>query len=422
MPIKDPKSYRYVICLVIYLCYFLVYFHRLCPAVIALDMQESFQASGTLLGLLGGAYFYAYAFMQLPIGLLADSWGPRKTISTLFLIAAAGSILMGLAPTLGWALLGRVLVGLGVSAVFVCNYKLLAEWFEARQFIIMGGVFQAVGGIGALSASAPLAWTTDLIGWRWALGSMGVATLVMAVLSYVFIRNRPPEMAWSTGPAPTTIHSSGPIGLAQGIKQVITAGRFWPVSVWTFFATGVSFAMGSLWGGPFLIQVYGLSKTAAGGVLAMFSVALIAGPPVLSALANYLGRKPVLIGCSALLATVCGLLSLMTDALPILGLFAVFFCLSLSGAATGAVVATVSKELFPSSIAGTSVGMVNLFPFLGGAVFQVVMGRILTMSGQLQGLYTVAGYRNMFLCSTAGALISLGAALLIRETLNRPTE
>ena len=106
---------RYQVFAVICLSYILVYFHRLCPAVLALDMQESFQASGTLLGVLGSAYFYPYAAMQLPVGLLVDSWGPRRTVATFFLLAAAGSVLMGLAPNLGIAVLGRLLVGVGVS-------------------------------------------------------------------------------------------------------------------------------------------------------------------------------------------------------------------------------------------------------------------------------------------------------------------
>src|SRR5512139_493643 len=80
--------YGYVVCLLIFLSYLLVYFHRVCPAVIALDLQEAFGVGGTLLGVLGSAYFYPYAIMQLPTGLLADSWGPRKLVSSFFLIAA----------------------------------------------------------------------------------------------------------------------------------------------------------------------------------------------------------------------------------------------------------------------------------------------------------------------------------------------
>lgn len=144
--ILKAKRYRYQICLIIFLSYILVFFHRLCPAVIALDMQADFEVSSTLLGVLGSAYFYPYAIMQLPTGLLADSWGPRKTVSTFFLLASGGSVLMGLAPNLGLAIIGRVMVGTGVATLFVCNYKLLAEWFCPRRFVIMGGIFMAMGG------------------------------------------------------------------------------------------------------------------------------------------------------------------------------------------------------------------------------------------------------------------------------------
>jgi MFS family permease len=161
----EREGYRYIICLLIFISYVVVFFHRLCPAVIALDLQEAFGASGTLLGVLGSAYFYPYAIMQLPTGLLADSWGPRKTVSAFFVLAASGSVLMGMAPNLTRAILGRILVGVGVSTLFVCNFKLLAEWFNPKQFVIMGGIFMAMGGVGALFSSAPLGWTSNLIGW-----------------------------------------------------------------------------------------------------------------------------------------------------------------------------------------------------------------------------------------------------------------
>ncbi len=93
-----------------------MFFHRLCPAVIALDIQASFGLTGTLLGILGSAYFYSYAAMQLPTGLMADSWGPRKTVSSFFVLAGLGSILMGVAPNLSIAVLGRILVGAVLTA------------------------------------------------------------------------------------------------------------------------------------------------------------------------------------------------------------------------------------------------------------------------------------------------------------------
>lgn len=416
---KKAEGYRYIVCLLIFISYVLVFFHRLCPAVIALDIQEAFGVTGTLLGVLGSAYFYPYAIMQLPAGLLADSWGPRKTVSAFFLLAALGSALMGMAPNLTLAILGRILVGFGVSTLFVCNFKLLAEWFTARQFVIMGGTFMAMGGVGALSSSAPLAWISNLIGWRMTLVAVGGMTLIMAVLVYALVRNRPSELGL---PSISTAQAGGgerEISLLGGVKLVAGAWRFWPISVWTFFTTGISFSIGGLWGGPYLIHMYGLSKTGAGGVLSMFAVALIVGSPCLSWVANHVGRKPVLMGCSLLLIGVCALFRRFTDSLPLPVLYPLFFCICLTGAGVGPIVAAVSKELFPRAIAGTSVGMVNLFPFFGAAVFQVVVGAIVSRSAQDGGTYSLAGYQDMFLIYLLGATISLVTAFLLQETLGR---
>ena len=65
--------YRWVIFSILAGGYILVYFHRLCPAVLAVDMMRDLRTTGAITGLLGAAYFYPYAVMQLPAGLLSDS-------------------------------------------------------------------------------------------------------------------------------------------------------------------------------------------------------------------------------------------------------------------------------------------------------------------------------------------------------------
>jgi MFS family permease len=393
-----------------------VFFHRLCPAVIALDIQSSFGITGTLLGVLGSAYFYSYAIMQLPTGLMADSWGPRKTVSTFFVLAGIGSVLMGVAPNLPLAIIGRVLVGLGVSTVFVCNFKLLSEWFSARQFVIMGGAFMAMGGIGALFSSAPLAWISNLIGWRMTLVAVGIVTLLMAALVYAFVRNRPSEMDLPPIRKDRKEEEGG-MSLMKGMKMVVTSGRFWPIAIWAFCVVGISFAVGGLWGGPYLMQVYGLSKTEAGGVLSTFALALILGSPLLSWSANRFGRKPVLIGCSLVLIGVCGVMSWFVNSMALPMLYITFFCFFLTGGSVGPIIAAVSKELFPIAISGTSVGVVNLFPFIGAAVFQVLIGAVLSSGNNGQTEYALLSFRYMFLICLAGAVLSLAVTFLMKETL-----
>jgi MFS family permease len=356
--------------------------------------------------------------MQLPAGLMADSWGPRRTVSAFFVLAGIGSILMGISPNLTLAIVGRILVGVGVSTVFVCNFKLLSEWFTVRQFVIMGGVFMTMGGIGALISSAPLAWASNVMGWRMTLITVGGVTLLLAVLVHVFVRNRPSDR----GLPPVRMdhgEKQAGIGLMKGLGMVISSFRFWPVAVWAFCVVGISFAVGGLWAGPYLMQVYGLSKPAAGGVLSTFALALIVGSPLLSWLANQFGRKPVLTGCSVLLLLVCSLMVWFVDRMPVPVLYVLFFCFFLTGGSVGPVIATVAKESFPIAISGTSVGMVNIFPFIGAAVFQLLIGAVLSGGSRGQIVYTVPGFRQMFLICLAGAFVSMVVVFFMRETLDR---
>ncbi len=417
--VGKAKTYRYYICGIIFLSYLLVFFHRLCPAVIALDMQKSFHTSGALLGVLGSAYFYPYAALQFPVGLLADSWGPRLTVSVFFLLAAAGSLLMGLAPNLTTAIVGRVLVGAGVSTVFVCNFKLLAEWFSPHRFAIMGGLFMATGGLGALFSSAPLAWASEWLGWRLSLEAVGAATLLIAVLLYLIVVNKPQDKGW---PAIGIVGDGRPVKIIRplaGMKQVLTARRFWPISLWSFFTVGIFFSLGGLWGGPYLMHVYGMDKTTAGGVLSMFAVALIVGSPTLSYLSNIWGRKAVLAFCSACLCVVSVIFALSPAGLPVWALYVLFFFFGLGGGGAGQVGATVSKELFPISIAGTAVGAVNLFPFFGGAVFQIIIGAIVSFEKRNGAAELAAAYHMMFLFVLVCAVGSAVSAFFLTETLNK---
>ncbi len=419
--IRKARSYRYIVFAIMALTYVMVYFHRTCPAVIAVDIQNYFRVSGTLLGLLSSAYFYPYAIMQLPTGLLVDSWGARKTVSSFMILAALGSVMMGLTSILGLAILGRVLVGIGVSTVFVSNFKLLTEWFEPRKFAVMGGIFMAMGGVGLLLSTAPLAWVSDLIGWRMTFVAVGVLSLVMASLVFKFVSDRPSDKGW---PAAAVVSSpkdraTPNMGLLKGLKLVIIEKRFWPIAVWSFFVVGIFFSLAGLWGGPFLIHTYGLSKTSAGAVLSMSAVGLVIGSPFLGIMSDYFGRRPVLVGANLLLIMVCGAFYLFTDRLPHVLLYVLFFSLCLSTTALAPVIVAYTKELFPPGVAGTAVGLVNLFPFLGGPFYQVIFGAVLSAGAKAGGVYPVTSYQGIFLICLVSAMISMVIALLFRETLSR---
>jgi sugar phosphate permease len=417
---QKAKRYRWVIFTVLAFGYILVYFHRLCPAVLAVDMMRDLHTSGALTGLLGAAYFYPYALMQLPAGLLSDSWGPRKTITLFFFVAFAGSVILGLAPTVFVAIVGRTLVGLGVAMLFVPTLKILAEWFHVREFAVMTGILMALGGVGSLIAATPLAWLSARIGWRFSFVAVGFFTLVLAVLVFLFVRNRPADLGW---PSPAENRQSGlpPIGLMEGVGKVLTSPAFWPLAIWFFFDCAVFFSFGGLWGGPFLIQVYGLDKTHAARILSMLAVGMIVGSPLLSYVSNtvFRARKPVLMISSIAVTGLTAVLAFMTRQVPTAGLFALCFGLGVFSSAIVVIGFTTNKELFPVQMAGTATGIVNLFPFAGGAIFQPILGAVLEHYGRTGGNFRLIGYEKAFLILFICALVAMGATFFMRETLAR---
>ena len=410
--------YRWLIFWVLAFSYILVYFHRLCPAVVALDMMGDLQAGGALLGLLSSAYFYPYAIMQLPAGLLSDSWGPRRSITLFFGLAFIGSILLGLAPSVFWAVVGRTLVGLGVSMLFVPTMKILAEWFRVREFATMTAILMAMGGLGVLTAATPLALLSTWIGWRLSFVVVGFFTLVMAILVWLFVRDRPSEFGWPspsepTGPSPPSI------GLLEGMKRVLTHPPFWPLAIWFFFDCAVFFSFGGLWGGPYLMQVYGLTKAKAGHVLSMLAIGMIVGSPLVGLLSNriFKGRKPVLVLSSFIVLCLTALLAFYTDGLSIPVLYLICLGLGIFSSAIVVVGFTTTKELFPVQIAGTSTGLVNLFPFAGGAFFQPILGYLLERQGRIGTAFTLDGYQQAFFALFLCGIVAFVACLFLKETM-----
>ena len=421
-----PPRYRWVVFCLLAFGYLLVYFHRLCPAVVALDMQADLQTSGALLGFLAAAYFYPYALMQIPSGLLSDTWGPRKTITVFFALAGVASIFLGMVSSLGLAILARVLVGLGVAMLFVPTMKVMTNWFKTDEFAMATGILMAVGGLGAYTASRPLAWLSDLMGWRGSFVVIGAITLVVAVAVWLLVRNTPEEKGL---PAvnPTAEGNTAKvqaIGLVQGIKMVLSTGGFWFLAAWFFFSFSIFFSFGGLWGGPYLMQVYGFSKAETGNILGMLALAMIVGSPVLGWLSDKVlrSRKKVIVLAAFITLGLTVPLAFFPAAMNRPMLYLLCFLLGMFNSAVVVVAFTAAKELFPVEIAGTSVGLANLFPFLGGAIAPPILGAILEAQEKTAAGYSAQAYSKAFFLYFIFALIALVASCFITETMQTKSD
>ncbi len=139
--------------------FFLSYLFRTVNAVIAPDLVRDIGVDPASLGLLTSAYFLSFAAFQLPLGVLLDRYGARRVEATLLLFAAAGAFVFARAETLTGLMLGRALIGLGVSACLMAAFKAFTLWFPAERLPLANGIQMISGGVGALVSL--LDWTQD---------------------------------------------------------------------------------------------------------------------------------------------------------------------------------------------------------------------------------------------------------------------
>ena len=414
------NRYRYFIFIILGAAYLLVFFHRLAPAVVAVDMMKDLKAGGALMGLLASAYFYPYGLMQIPAGLLSDTWGPRRSIVVFFLLGAAGSIALGLVSSVGAAITARVIVGLGVAMVFIPTLKILTHWFESHKFSRMSGLLMSLGGVGAYTASTPLALLSDAITWRGSMIVIGILTLILSAVIWLVVRDTPESAGFPPlDKCDATENSSNrKIGSLEGILIVVKSPLFWPTALCSFFGALVSLSFSGLWGGPFLMHVYGMSRTQAGAVLSALAIGMIVGAPFMSWLSNrvFHSRKKVLMLSHAAGCCLFFPLAFFTGDFSQTQLYIWCFLFNFSLSSLVVVGYSAVKDSFPLQISGTATGVLNIFPFAGAALGQPLAGWYLDAAGSAGGLYSVDAYSNIFKIGLISLFLAFVASAFVKET------
>jgi len=386
-------------------------FWRVSNAVIAGDLARDLALSPEVLGLMGGAFFYSFGLAQLPMGPLLDRFGPRIVISLLACIGAASAVLFSLADSGTMAVLARAGIGLGMAAVLMGSFKILTTWFSPHEFATLSGILVAIGSLGGIGATAPLAWLSDQLGWRGACGCMAAVTLLLAIGIYLVARDRP--LQGDDAPPPATPSLAD---IRAGLRTVFCSSAFWCLAPLGFASYGALITAQGLWGAPFLMHTYGMSKTAASSVLLAIPVGVVCGAPIWGRWSDRLGRrKPlVLAGLGAMLLLFSSLALHLQ--LPGWGLAAQCWLIGFTSAALY-ILYTQVKESFALSIAGTALTALNFFVILGAAIFQQLTGFIMGFwKPSSGGALPLIAYQWGFGVSAVLLALALAGYVVCRDT------
>lgn len=405
---------RWIIWGLLAVVFLLVNLYRLSSAVLADRLMVAFDTSGAALGTLHASFFYVYALMQLPAGVLADRAGPRKTATAGAIVLNVGAVGFALSDSYSLAFLSRALVGGGGAVIFISMLRFCASWFRADEFATMNGLTIAVAGLGGILATTPLAVAATTFGWRETTLALGVFGLALAAVVYLLADDEPEDAGFE----PIEGVDGGSLTLAdvvENLRLVLDERETWVISVMLFCSTGMLITLLGLWGVPYVVQTYDVSVTHASWYTLLGSLGLLLGPPTFGWLSDRIGRRSVLIIAGGV-GYVVGFGILAAVGQPPRAVVAVVYFAAgfLLGAFTLSY--AVIKERHPTSASGVSTSTVNGAGFLGAALFPTLLGYVLdvywtgeTVAGAR--IYTELGYQVSFGIATLASVIALGCSL-----------
>jgi len=380
------------------LMYILVYFYRVSLAVVSADVSRDLALTPEQLGTLAGVLFYVYAVAQIPLGPLIDRIGPRLVISGCGLLTTLGGLLFAQAGSLTTAMAGRVLIGIGTAAVLMATFTIFSHWYTRQEFGRITGLMVAAGNLGNLAGTAPLAFAVGALGWRSSFLWIAVLQGVVTVLIFLKVQDRPER----TLEPESTEHLEKP-GMLMAWGIIARDRSFWFLAAIAFCWYGNYLAVQGLWGGPYLMQVIGLTREGAGQMLMWTSVGFIIG----SMLTDLIARKvfhsysrTLLIGQFCLAGLMTGFLGWL-PLLPHWSLILFFLGIGLT-VSSGVMIYPIIRASVPVSMVGTGLTSLNFFVLMGAAVAQQGMGVIIAHTGG----YTLEGFRAAFSVPVVGLLVT----------------
>lgn len=416
---------RRLIFILLALAFMLGYFYRTAPGVMTDRLMSAFGTGGAALGTLVAIYFYVYTAMQLPAGVLADRLGPRLSAFSGALLAGLGAVIFGLASAFATAAVGRLLMGLGTSTIFVGLLKANSVWFPERRYGAVTGLSILMGNAGAFISAGPLALLMNWFSWRSIFVCAGALALLLAVMILIFVRNTPEdagfpslrEMEGEASYAPSEQH-----WLAD-IAQVLRDRQAWAI-FWASFGTGGAFfGFAGLWGVPLLRDVFGLSRPDAALYTSLALACLAGGALLMGWVSDRLRRrKPFIVGAAAVSASIWAAMLFLPWG-PGWSAILLYGVLGLAGSAMTVGYAG-AKEAAAPSVSGMSMALVNTGLFLGVAVCQTVFGWLLDLgwNGRMENgvrHYDFAAYQNGLWFCLGMTLLALASASRVRETRAR---
>jgi predicted MFS family arabinose efflux permease len=403
--------------------YLIAFYQRVAPAVITNELASEFALTAAALGNLSAFYFYSYVAVQIPTGLLADRWGPRRVLAAGGVLTAAGTLVFALAPNVEVASLGRFAIGAAAGVAFVSMLKLASHWMPPRQFAFASGLALFVGTLGATLAGAPLRIAVDAFAWRGVMVASAAFTALVAVAIWIVVRDDPSERGYASY-FPEEEREGDIASVGAHLREVLRYRNAWVALAAPGATTGIVLTFAGLWGVPYLVSRHGFAPREAAMTTSAMLIAWAVGGLAFGEISQRVGlrKAPMIAGLAATLAV--WVIVVFVPGIEGAVLVALLLVLAFIGG-TVVLVFAFAKESVPRHLGGTVSGVANMGMMMGGMVMQPAVGFMLDRhwTGAMAGgarLYDDAAYRWGFSLMLAWAVVALVVLARARETHCKP--
>lgn len=399
--------------------YMLAITNRTSLGAVGVDAAERFQADASTLSLFAVVQLAVYGGMQIPIGVLLDKYGARPIITIGMILMALGQLTIAVSPSIGIAIVARILLGAGDAAVFPAVLRLIAIWFPAQRGPVMVQLTGVIGQAGQLVALIPLAALLHATTWTITFGSIAGLGILFAVLVWVVIRNRPPELD-----ADVTVNTD--TGLVRVVTSAIDTGvgirAAWAhpgtrLAFWSHFTTpfaGTAFVL--LWGMPFLTAGEGVTTAQAATIISIYVAAgMILGPII----GNLSGRMPnqrsiALVLPAVTIQMIAWLVVLLVPGPAPLWLLYVLAVALATGGPASMIAFDHARTHNPAHRLSTATGLTNGGGFISALIAIFLIGLALDLQGAgTPDTYSLDAFRLAFLAQVPIWLV--GATFILIE-------
>ena len=400
-PITTPKhglGSFLIVLMPIMLAFSLSQFFRSAQALLAGPLRDELAITPEQLGLISGSFHFAFALMQIPVGVLLDRFGPRLTNGFLTMVTVAGVIIFANAQNVLGLMTGQAVIGLGCSAAFMSALVLAARWTAPEKFAAASGLIVSFSLVGVLASSTPLATLVEAYGWRTVYYGLAGVALIAVALDFILVRDNPP------GHTAHAQRGESVMDVLRGMISVWSNRQVWLLCGVAFFSYPAILTVRGLWGGPYLQDMFDLGAVDVGNILLVMTIGMILGPPTYGQLSRKMPDKTRgLIVLAVLVGAVACLLQAFIGPLGTGVAMVLLFIHGFLGSSATLNYAASRKAVAEHQI-GRVLTTINLATFAGLFVLQGIAGLIV---GQYE-TDPALGYQAMFVFLGGGLALAGG--------------